>query len=140
MLEDLRFLEDNRTTMYNRAVLCIEDLKNGRYVFEDNVNKIRKSISKNDRLYYGWKTNTHYIAEESDNNSLVYSKDIDYDLRLTYKVYKPRKINGKWTSIIVLGRCDNHKIGDKTRGKLKNTIGNSSTRIGDAKFLSDTND
>lgn len=138
---DLSDLKSTRKSSYDRAIECINDLRAGNFVYTDNDSRISKNINNsNDIKSFNWDTRTHWIRKESSNDYLLYSKDITDGIRLTYKIYKPKEINGKWICSIELDRCSYHKTGNKSYGKARNTLESIANISGDAsKLLSDTN-
>lgn len=72
--------------------LILSDLENG-FIFEDldryNVKGIPDNIKEIDTL-------THYIPDLSEENYLVYSKELGNSKKLVYKVFKPIKCDNDW--------------------------------------------
>ena len=140
ILDDLAWIKENSPPMYNRVKKCIDDLRNSKYVTTDNDRLTKMNIDDESNLMYNWDTNTHWISIMSTKDYLLYSKDINDSYRLTYRIYKPIKVNLRWQCMVELDRCNNHKSNDKsyTRGKRRNSLWENSKRKGDAnKVFSD---
>jgi hypothetical protein len=129
--EDIKDLTKSQTDRLN---ICLNQLNSGKFIFDDDDKSISENINnKNSLTYFNWDTCTHWLQNESTDDYLVYSKDISGGRRLTYKVYKPVKINGIWTCNIEISRCGEHKYENKSYGKRRNTIENSGIFVGDSK-------
>lgn len=109
-----------------RLNICLSHLKEGKFIYTDDDESIRKKYNdESDLVYYGWDTCTHWLQKFSTDDYLMYSKGISGGIRLTYKVYKPVQVGPQYVSKITLDRCEEHKSGNKSYGKSKSTIGNS---------------
>lgn len=112
---------DKDPILSKRLEIFLDDLRNGRFVFDDNDTEIIKKYNdKSDPLYYEWDTCTHYLQDfvhRHKNKSLVYAKDIDLKNRLSYRVDIPELINGVWTCNIVVSNCKDHKYMNQVYGR-----------------------
>lgn len=90
-----------------RDAIVKTDLKENGNVFSDNDNFKVKGIP------YVIDTQTHWLSSLSSDDSLVYSKDITSEHRLTYSVDKPVLKNGQYVCDVTLNNCLNHRFNDK---------------------------
>lgn len=115
-------VEELTQSQLDRLNIYLDHLNSGKFIFDDDDNATYENYKKDDIIYYKWDTCTHWLQKESTEDYLVYSKDISGSKRLTYRIYRPKKIGNKWVCDIEISRCGSHTYGDKSYGKPKNTL------------------
>lgn len=98
----------------HRRVRVVKDMKSGKFIFEDDDASTKLWYYNRNNRDFRWDTNIHLLSDFCSRNKLVFSKDIDGGIRLTYSVSRPKiDSNGECYCEVVLDRCTYHMVGEE---------------------------
>lgn len=98
----------------------------------DIIDKLIEDIDDNYLFFDGPAGgDTHWLADESGTGSnppfVTFSKKINDEDRLNYRIYKPERDpkTGKYIQKIVMSSCEDHSLNGKPGAYVKGQIGNT---------------